>query len=500
MKYYNRSLPLVFDISIWDNYQWNAFVGGSLKTRSILQTGESKNYEFPTFAKEVFYRLHNSSPRRLPKVRPEAQWAVNLHSQLDEITEWQDLQGRCEHDRFAAGVAATSLLNKLIKLMPDSPKELEQVQQMRDQLLGLRDMKQALIDQNQQEAAERVEAMIQQTIIKGKLAVAIAQAYAESLTDMRTSLRDCCKDAIAEQQDAEESLVAFGFSYSGHGGSLDGGRHNVSLQEKLELGRRLTRSPKLKLIAEQAGRLKRLREAFGGVKRKSNDPETSEFVVSRTYGSRIDRVPMNELLYLCDDDLFLLFAQKFAEGRLPQNVWESRKEMGEGPVIVCLDSSGSMTTQREVWAKAVALNVAMIANKNKRDFCLIHFDHSVRRTDVFPFEAMNTEFRNRLLSSIGYQATGGTNFELPLRASVEQIRNSKIFNKADIILVTDGEDSISPDFLDEFNKAKEELKFTCYGISVETEISSALRQVCDQTVSVTDMANDVGAVEMLSSL
>ncbi len=414
MKYYNRSLPLVFDISIWDNYQWNAFVGGSLKTRSIVQSGEHKNYEFPTFAKEVFYRLHNSSPRRLPKVRPEAQWAVTLHDQLDQLTEWQDLQGRCEHDRFAAGVAATSLLGKLIKIMPNPPKELEQVQQMRDQLLGLRDMKQALLEQNQQEAAQRVEAMIQQTIIKGKIAVAIAQAYAESLADIRAELRDCCNEAINEEEEAEEGLVAFGFS---PGTGVTGWeRDNVSLQEKLELGRRLTRSPKLKLIAEQAGRLKRLREAFGGVKRESNDPDVPEFVSTRTYGSRIDRLPMSELLTLVDDDFFLLFAQKFAEGRLPQNVWESRKEMGEGPVIVCLDGSGSMGEQREVWAKAVALNVAMIASKNKRDFCIIHFDHSVRRTDVFPAEQMNTDFRNRLLNSIGYRGGGGTSFELPLKA------------------------------------------------------------------------------------
>lgn len=498
MKYYNRNLPLVFDISVWDNYQWNAFLGGSLKTRTLVQDGEAKHYEFPTFAKEVFYRLHNSSPRRLPKVRPEAQWAVNLHDQLDQLTEWQDLQGRCEHDRFAAGVAATSLLSKLVKVMPDPPKELAQVQQMRDQLLGLKDMKQALLDQNQQEAADRVEAMIQQTIAKGRLAVAIAQAYAESLANIRASLRDCCKEAIKDKEEAQEGLIAFGFS---PGTGVTGfERENVSLQEKLELGRRLTRSPKLKRIAEQAGRLKRLREALGGIKRKSNDPDVQEFVAKRAYGNRIDRLPMHELMYLADDDMFLLFAQKFAEGRLPQNVWESRKEMGEGPAIVCLDSSGSMAGEREVWAKAVALNVAMIANKNKRDFCLIHFDHSVRRTDVFPAQQMNTEFRNRLLNSIGYQGGGGTNFELPLKAAIEQIRNSPVFKKADIIFVTDGEDRVSQQFVEEFAKAKQELRFTCYGISVDMEMSPALKHLCDHTVSVTDMANDVGAVEMLASL
>ncbi len=75
-----------------------------------------------------------------------------------------------------------------------------------------------------------------------------------------------------------------------------------------------------------------------------------------------------------------------------------------------------------------------------------------------------------------------------------------MFKKADIIFVTDGEDYIDPAFAEEFSKEKKELRFTCYGISVESEISPALKGLCDQVVSVTDMANDVGAVEMLASL
>jgi uncharacterized protein with von Willebrand factor type A (vWA) domain len=51
---------------------------------------------------------------------------------------------------------------------------------------------------------------------------------------------------------------------------------------------------------------------------------------------------------------------------------------GQGPIIIAIDESGSMTTDYggmtgEVWSKAVMLALLSIARLQKRDLAVIHF-------------------------------------------------------------------------------------------------------------------------------
>jgi Mg-chelatase subunit ChlD len=52
---------------------------------------------------------------------------------------------------------------------------------------------------------------------------------------------------------------------------------------------------------------------------------------------------------------------------------EGKEKEGKGPLIVCIDNSGSMAGEREEWAKGFALGLLTIAKKQKREFCIIHF-------------------------------------------------------------------------------------------------------------------------------
>lgn len=496
--YYHRSQPLVYNINTWDNYQWKSFSANSPKTKEILQAGESKIIEFGTFSKEVFHRLHNHSPQKVTKVRPEAQWAVSGHNLLDQLPEWQSLEGQCQGDRFMSGVAATSFLQQLIPNLPTPPEQLANVQQMRQEVAGLRELKAQLVDDP--DAAARAQEMIDAAIERGKEAVEQAIEYAESVSEIGFEFRKACEKALESVKEMSDAMNAF--CYGGEAGEEQEG---ASLQEKMALGKKLSRSNKLQRIAKQAGRLKRLRESFGE-KQKSECLEVNTSITSVEYGNNLSRMLATEFVNLLDDETFPLFAAKYVESQLLQYKLEGREEMGSGPIIILIDSSGSMVGEREIWAKAVCLNFCMVAQQNKRDFAIIHFDYGVRRTDYFPANKFDAKQRQILLDSMLAFYGGGTTFTTPLDKAVELIRDAKKelsdidWKKADIVLLTDGSSYVYDDWLIPFKHSKQELKFTVYGVCIESSASEAIKNICDSVTSIADLAEDTKIASVLTSV
>src|SRR5262249_20966585 len=86
---------------------------------------------------------------------------------------------------------------------------------------------------------------------------------------------------------------------------------------------------------------------------------------------------------------------------------------GQGPIIIAIDESGSMTTDYggmtgEVWSKAVMLALLSIARLQKRDLAVIHFSGpDDLRLDLFPKgEAMPAQ----VIACASFFFNGGAGF------------------------------------------------------------------------------------------
>src|SRR5439155_502145 len=66
-------------------------------------------------------------------------------------------------------------------------------------------------------------------------------------------------------------------------------------------------------------------------------------------------------------------ARRLVEGRLLSYSLRGVDERGRGPMIVCLDGSGSMAGDKVIWSKAVALTLLEIARRQRRLFRFICF-------------------------------------------------------------------------------------------------------------------------------
>lgn len=154
--------------------------------------------------------------------------------------------------------------------------------------------------------------------------------------------------------------------------------------------------------------------------------------------------------------------------------------MGKGPILLCLDQSGSMH-KLDTQSKGFTLALMSIARKQRRDFCLILFS---TRTQIFKYGRGKMKISDMINLAQTFLG-GGTDFALPLDEALKVINDSR-FKQADLVFVTDGEDRVKDSFLDAFNKKKKEKEFNVLSLVIGNN-TKTVERFSDRVVHIKDL-------------
>lgn len=272
-------------------------------------------------------------------------------------------------------------------------------------------------------------------------------------------------------QDSHDFGVEFG-----QGGKMSAG-------ERLELGRRLARNKKLGELARLVGRFKQDAKA---IRRHTLDRGAAEtFDIER--GSEIGRLIPVELGALHHPGLRKDFHRRLLEGTVLQYRLRENEQKGRGPMVVCIDCSSSMQGDKELWAKAVGLTLMDIARRQRRLFRAVLFSSGAETLKVID---LNRERRYqpdlaKVVEMAEYFPGGGTDFQAPIDAALKLLKDKRL-KRGDIVMITDGECHVGPEWLAELRKSKDELDFSIYAVLVDVGASelSTLAQFSDRVTSI----------------
>ncbi|WP_242038701.1 VWA domain-containing protein, partial [Chroococcidiopsis sp [FACHB-1243]] len=324
---------------------------------------------------------------------------------------------------------------------------------------------------------------------EGKQAVWQAQQYAASLdeTQVRQMLRAALSAADEKLSEASGWLEMLGLSW----GNEIGGERSVSSAEKMALAQKIASNTKLKQIAVVAGRLQQIAER----KRRSQALDAFGEITTIELGNNLSRLLPSELQKLSAPDLFPLFALSYYDRSLLQYKTRGKEKQCKGPLVVCLDSSGSMDGLPDTWAKAVTAVLGQIAQREGRHLRVIHFATRVCRVDDFP--PHHHDFSRLLESMLAFYNGGGTAWEPALLSATECIEQQQKFKQADIVMVTDGKCDLEREFLEQLKVKKQQREFNIYGVLIGGAGERLLKQFCDRVWVVRDLISDEVAIEEL---
>ena len=190
----------------------------------------------------------------------------------------------------------------------------------------------------------------------------------------------------------------------------------------------------------------------------------------------ISRMLPSELLNLEDENLKYLFYAKYLENSLLTYEIKGKDEIekneteekisNKGPIVVCLDTSGSMKGTPLLRAKALELSITKILREENRELYVILFGAKGQ------FQEISLEGEEDICRAIKFlkkSYEGGTDFETPLRRGIEIISEKENYKKADILMVTDGSCRISYQFKRILKEEKEKLDFKIYTVICEAD-------------------------------
>ena len=160
-------------------------------------------------------------------------------------------------------------------------------------------------------------------------------------------------------------------------------------------------------------------------------------------GDNLCNVVASELSFLSDTGLEELFYYKYATKRLmlfsnkqqasttTSNSSHMSTKHNMGPIIVCIDTSGSMVGLAEKIAKCTLLHLLDMAKSKGRKCYLISF--SVRAQAIDLGNPNNWRILNQFINN---RFTGGTNAEEMLSIALEMLKQ-KEYSLADVLIISD---------------------------------------------------------------
>ncbi|BDM82896.1 vWA domain-containing protein [Acaryochloris marina] len=468
--------PITTEVSETSKLFWQDYLNSNPAMVEVTQDTNIKTLN--RFALEVFHRLYYSPiPEWLPE-KPEHQWARVLHNQLSESEEFQNLTLTCAGDPLGSAIAAQSMINNLYRQLKDASGEQEI-----DELDTLR-------AQARQAKREGDEELFQQLQAQGQAMSEAALAFAQKLEDQEgEGIGESVEDAEGEVQEKKDELEALGISW----GNESGDRNPTPTAEKLKLAALIEENPQLKKILDLAGnaletanRKRRLHQAEAGYGE----------LVGITSGNDVSQILPQELGRLSDSRQKLSFYRDFLEGQLLQNDLQAPEEKGKGPMVICLDCSGSMVKgNRFRWSKALIVALVKLAHEQERVVSLVLFE-SICYDPIYFHPREDIDQLIRLL--VTSPTDGGTEFQRPLEQASDIIEQDEDYSEADIVFITDGIAPLSSTFLKEYSDSLQNLKTDFFLLEIEPEQnwSSELRKLASQSWIIDADGNfeELGAV------
>lgn len=239
---------------------------------------------------------------------------------------------------------------------------------------------------------------------------------------------------------------------------FDLSKGNLSLSNIEQLRRwaeYLSKNKGVRELCDMLGRLRRAERTTRQVLVKNvstvtqyvPDVNSREEIVGVYMGRDVERAIPQEMALLSDDETAILFDQKLAEGRLmcfkmegtrasslkveEERLVEIEEEEKLGPMIICVDTSGSMQGSPETIAKAVTLFVATRAMSQKRNCLLINFSTGIETLDLS--EKMGIA---KVIGFLQRSFHGGTDVRPALDYALNMM-DSEEYNRSDLLVISD---------------------------------------------------------------
>ena len=292
------------------------------------------------------------------------------------------------------------------------------------------------------------------------------------------------------------------FTFFGYLGRLwdlsEGAWQEVDWDEFEKYSKLLEQNKDIQELAEMIGRLQESDEEYEKEllektiithEWKVDDIGKSE-IIGIHFSDDLNNLTPSEIALLSTPETELIFAKKFVEKKLltyqhidkykrfEQEEFEEsmkKKEDEKGPIIACIDTSGSMRGAPEKIAKTIIFALLKIALRENRRCYVISFSTDI---EVMEITELSTSLE-KLIKFLKMSFHGGTD-ATPALIKALQMLETENYKKSDVVMVSDFiMPSLSNDLKNRILTQKEKNKTKFYAITITTQSNPCSMDIFD---------------------
>jgi len=255
---------------------------------------------------------------------------------------------------------------------------------------------------------------------------------------------------------------------------------------------RVRNNARLRQICELAGRFRRVAQS----KQRSKVRHGYDDMVGVEPGGDVGRLLPHELALLADDELGDDAARRLVERQSMCREHRGVESLGRGPIVVCVDESGSMDGAPVEHAKSFALALAWVARHQRRWVVLVGYSGGTEGTRLAMPPGKWDE--GMLLEWLMHFFSGGTDMDVPLAQLPgewwqEFVKQGMPKGKTDLILISDAICRIPTVMKETFLAWKKAEKVRCISLVLNSPPGD-LAAVSDEVHLCSSLAADGDAV------
>jgi uncharacterized protein with von Willebrand factor type A (vWA) domain len=447
---------------------------------------------------DTFRALHTlDAPEMVPadQVKPSRELNRRIMQQVIDHEEFQEMRPETRHDEVASAFAAMTLADGLeaalnanmqqfvleAKQMADREDAVESAEK---ELQEARDKARQQGELSPEDKAKIRELAEAKTKARQELAEQQANSQSQGIGSVTQEQID---KAVGEANEAANAM-------SSMPGTEMGAGQVTNPDEMIALAQQWKNNPEMFEMAKMIGRMQRdirytrTNRVVGG----------REEIIDVKLGDDLPLLLPSELVKLKNPLLRKDFMRRYHERSLVQYETRGTASAGRGPIIICIDGSGSMNGMPNVWARSVALSFITIAKKEKRDAAAVEFSSrgQVKRWDFMAKEPVNPL---NIIDFASHMFNGGTDITQGIESSKELVDQVQAFKSADIVVITDGHDGLGQEDYDLRNSLNA-MGVRLHGVTIGQDVKSNryLMEICDTQVSAMDLGGSNSATAHLA--
>ncbi len=298
--------------------------------------------------------------------------------------------------------------------------------------------------------------------------------------------------AISEAADEVEASKETGRALGMGGGKSTPG--TMDAHAIASFYRRIRNNPKVKEIIDMTGRYRRVAQS----KQRQKTTHGYDDVSGVTLDADLGRLLPQEMAMLADPDLEDDVLRRFVERQTMCREHTAVEPIGKGPIIVCVDESGSMCGKKIKQAKAIALTMAWVARSQRRWCGLVAYSGDTGER-LLPLPPGRWD-EDALIKWLEAFIDGGSDLDVPVREMPDYWKRfGPPREQTDVIFITDAICHIPQDIQQAFTKWKTSVKARLTTLVIRSEAGD-LAAISDECHLVPSLDVNEGGVDKILSI